>query len=228
MDDSVTLWYPVGEVSVVRNIPMFTTEYGVAVLVLEKIPYTREAFVRIHSSMEPEILLGECVDFCKAAGAETVYGCGHEYLENFPIHTAIIAMERMKKDLPVTDCSLQPVQPHEVDSWREDYNRRMAGIPNGAYLTIRGCQELVAKGGCYYVRKGEETIGLGVVNGDQIDAVASLKAGCGREVLLALCTAVAGNRVRLEVADQNIPAVKLYKSLDFVAKETISRWYKII
>ena len=207
---------------------MFTTEYGVAALTLEKIPYTGEAFVRIHSSLEPEKLLAECVDFCKAVGAETVYGCGHAYLEKFSTHTVIVAMECPKDNLPSGDCCLHPVQSEEIDSWREDYNRRMAGVPNSAYLTMRSCKELVAKGGCYYVRKGNETIGLGVVTGDQIDAAASLKPGCGREVLLTLCTAIVGDVVRLEVADTNIPGMKLYKSLDFAVKETFSRWYKII
>ena len=59
-----------------RNIPVFTTEYGVGSLILREIPYRQEAYIRIQDTKEPEAFLGECVDFCKAAGAERIYGTG--------------------------------------------------------------------------------------------------------------------------------------------------------
>ena len=50
-----------------RNIPVFTTENGVGSLVLQEIPYTGNAYVRIHDSVMPEAFLRECVDFCTMA-----------------------------------------------------------------------------------------------------------------------------------------------------------------
>ena len=55
-----------------RDIPVFTTEYGVASLVLREIPYRQEAYISIQSSLQPEELLAECVSFCRACGAEKV------------------------------------------------------------------------------------------------------------------------------------------------------------
>ena len=43
-----------------RNIPVFTTEFGVASLILKEIPYTGIAYVRLQSSLFPEKLLEEC------------------------------------------------------------------------------------------------------------------------------------------------------------------------
>ena len=53
-----------------RNIPVFTTEFGVGSLILREIPYRQEAYIRIQDTGQPEIFLKECVDFCKTAGAE--------------------------------------------------------------------------------------------------------------------------------------------------------------
>ena len=56
-----------------RDIPMFTTENGVAGLVLSQIPYRQTAYVTIHASSEPAALVGECLQFCRAAGAERIF-----------------------------------------------------------------------------------------------------------------------------------------------------------
>ena len=37
-----------------RNIPVFTTEFGVASLILKEIPYKGTAYVRLQSSLYPE------------------------------------------------------------------------------------------------------------------------------------------------------------------------------
>ena len=56
-----------------RNIPVFTTEFGVASLILKEIPYTQTAYIKILSSLAPVELLEECRSFCRAAGAEKIY-----------------------------------------------------------------------------------------------------------------------------------------------------------
>ena len=49
-----------------RDLPMFTTEFGVASLILKEIPYREEAYILVQSTQEPEKLLRECIDFCRA------------------------------------------------------------------------------------------------------------------------------------------------------------------
>ena len=71
-----------------RDFPMFTTEYGVASLVLREVPYRQEAYVIIQSALQPEELLRECISFCRMVGAEKVFARGHEIIEQFPLHCA--------------------------------------------------------------------------------------------------------------------------------------------
>ena len=75
-----------------RDFPVFTTEHGAASLILKEIPYRKEAYIRIQSTQEPEMLLEECVSFCTACGAEQVYAAGHDILETYPFHTSVWQM----------------------------------------------------------------------------------------------------------------------------------------
>ena len=75
-----------------RDIPVFTTEYGVASLTLQDIPYRGTAYIKIQSTAQPKEFLDECVDFCIAAGAERVYAAGHDFLAAYPLHTALWQM----------------------------------------------------------------------------------------------------------------------------------------
>ena len=56
-----------------RDIPMFTTEYGVASLVLKEIPYRQEAYICILATEQPRELLDECISFCRVCGAEKIF-----------------------------------------------------------------------------------------------------------------------------------------------------------
>ena len=62
-----------------KDIPLFTTEFGIASLTLNEIPYSRKAYFRIQDSAQPEQFVEECRDFCRAVGAEEIYATGHEY-----------------------------------------------------------------------------------------------------------------------------------------------------
>ena len=53
-----------------KDIDLFTTEYGIASLILKEIPYKGEAYIRLRETQQPELLLQECVRFCRRCGAE--------------------------------------------------------------------------------------------------------------------------------------------------------------
>ena len=94
------MWYfKEKEGDFVRDFKMFTTENGVASLVLRQIPYRKNAYITIQCASDPAALLNECVQFCIAAGAETVYGTGHRILEQYPHFVDIITMEQTKRIL---------------------------------------------------------------------------------------------------------------------------------
>lgn len=210
-----------------KDFPMFTTEYGVASLVLREIPYRQTAYVTIQSSLDPEKLVGECVSFCRMCGAERIYATGHEYLADFPLHTVLLQMTCMRKELPHTDAVLRPVQSSDLEHWRGIYNERAAKVPNGAWMTYRDGEEMLAKGDGHFVFRGDVCIGIGRASGNCIDWVAATMRGCGRDVVLALSAALTEDTVELTVANNNPKAVRLYESLGFEYSKEISRWYTV-
>ena len=92
-----------------KDFPVFTTEYGVASLILKEIPYQGTAYITLQDSLEPGKLLEECVAFCRVCGAEAVYATGHEILESYPLYTAMWEMRCPWESLPDTEAGLFPV-----------------------------------------------------------------------------------------------------------------------
>lgn len=210
-----------------QDIPVFTTENGVASLILKEIPYKSIAYVRIQNTLSPKELMEECISFCRAVGAEAVYASGHAILEQYPLYTQILEMRCERKSLPDTDAALFPVQEKTIEIWREQYNNRMHDVANSAYMTIKDGEEMLKRGDGYFIHQGGELLGIGIAAGDRIDAVVSLKRGAGKAVVLALAHALTADLVRLEVASANERAVSLYERLGFICTRECSRWYKI-
>lgn len=210
-----------------RDFPVFTTEYGVASLILREVPYRKIAYVRIQASEQPKELLQECVSFCKICGAEKIYATGHEVLESYPFHTAIWRMSGALANAE-PEAALWPVLPENAEVWREIYNRRMDDIPNAAYMTKQDAEEMIQKGDGYFVHRDGQLLGIGRACGDTVDAVISVKPGAGELVLKTLCTLLTGEQVQLEVASVNERAVNLYRRCGFIPTAELSKWYKII
>ncbi len=208
-----------------KDIPMFTSEYGVASLVLREIPYTAICYIRLLATEQPEQLLQECVGFCRACGAETFYATGHSWLERFPLHTTVVEMRCAAASLPQTDAALFPILPETLSEWRNIYNEKMKQIPNAAYLSERDAKAMLDTGDGYFVHRDGTLLGIGKASGNRIEAVASLQKGTGRDVVLALCSLLTGDTVSLEVAANNEKAVSLYEGLGFTATRELSRWY---
>ena len=210
-----------------KDIPMFTTENGIASLTLKEVPYTAKAYVTVHSSSEPDLFIWECADLCRAAGADTVYARGHDSLERFPYHTAVITMSRETAQLPKTDATLLPVQLETLEQWREIYNEAMKEVPVASYMSKADTQKLLEQGNGYFVYRGETLLGIGAAGGGKVDALAAVLPGAGQDVLLALCSTLSESAIRVEVATENQRAVRLYERLGFIPTVEIARWYQI-
>ena len=210
-----------------KDIPIFTTEFGVASLVLKEIPYQETAYIIIRDSLDPEKLLEECLGFCRACGAEKIYATGHPALENGLFLTAMWEMRRDVAGIPDTDAALWPVQSQTLAQWRDLYNQKVKFVPNGAWMTEADGKAMLQKGDGYFVHRGGELLGIGRASGEMIDWVASVKPGAGRGVVCALSHALTGDVAVLTVASGNNKAVRLYESLGFIRSKEISRWYYV-
>ena len=211
-----------------KDIPVFTTEYGAASLFLREIPYRKRAHIKLQASQEPAKLLEECVSFCRACGAEWIDAAGDPYLEKYPLITAIVAMQCKKDTIPETDACLFPVTEKTVDKWLEIYNTRMAEVPNAAYMDSRDGKELLKTGDGYFVHGNGERLGIGKAAGDFVDTVISVRPGAGETVVRALVSVLTEDTVRLWVASANTRAIRLYERMGFVATKELSRWYRIL
>ena len=211
-----------------KNIPVFDTENGVASLILKEIPYTQTAYITIQSSQSPDKLVEECVSFCRMCGAEKIYATGHNYLEQFPFHTAMWQMNVRADSLPDTDAALWPVQQENLEKWRNIYNEKAARLPNGAWMDSKDAQEMLQKGDGYFIHRDGKLLGIGRASGEMIDWVAAVTPGAGRDVVLALRHAVSEEYLKLTVASVNEKAVRLYESLGFLRTKEISRWHKVL
>ena len=111
-----------------KDIPVFTTEFGVAGLFLREIPYQKTAYIRLFASQEPIKLLKECISFSRMVGAETIVATGDNILETYPLYTAVWTMSCGRDVLNDTDAALWPVQEDTVSRFREIYNRKISRL----------------------------------------------------------------------------------------------------
>ncbi len=211
-----------------RDIPVFDTEHGVASLVLREIPYKKLAYIRILDTLEPAALLEECIAFCRACGAAHIHAAGHDFLEKYPPVTTVVQMQRCREGLAEAAACLFPVTEETLSIWTEHYNRRMADVSNAAYMDSGLAKEMLQKGDGYFVHGHGQLLGLGRASQDTLDAVISLQPGAGEAVLKTLASLLTGDTVKLQVADNNVPAVRLYERLGFVKTARISRWYCVL
>ena len=113
-----------------KDFPIFTTDFGVASLVLREIPYRKEAYITVLDVQEGQLdqLIEECASFCRMAGAERIYAKGHEALMGYPVHALVIQMQGCIEVDPNMVSHLFPVTETTVGKWREICNKRMHDV----------------------------------------------------------------------------------------------------
>ena len=211
-----------------KDFPMFTTDFGVASLILKEVPYQGCAYIIIRDALQPEELLNECVSFCRMCGAERVYATGHEILRDRPHYTTIVEMRCTTATLPDTDAALFPVQERTLREWLDIYNKKIVSVPNGAWMTDADGKKMLERGDGYFIHRGGQLLGIGMADADTIHWVASVRPGAGRDVVLALAHAVTADTVSLTVASENKKALRLYENLGFLKVKEVSHWYQVM
>ena len=208
-----------------KDFPVFTTEYGVASLILREVPYQGIAYIRIQSSLDPENLVKECVSFCRMVGAERIYATGDPWLEIYPLYTAVWTMACHRESLGETDASLWPVTEETADRFREIYNQKVMKIPNAAWMDSLEQNRMLSQGDGYFVHRDGKLLGIGRAAGEDILFLASCSPGAGADVVRALASTAREPRCVLDVASANEKALSLYERLGFLRVGEKSRWY---
>ena len=212
-----------------KDFPFFTTEFGVASLVLKEIPYREESYITLRD-VQPggeDALLKECVAFCRMAGAERIYAAGHDMLEAYPLHCSILEMQGTARVDPDKLCSLFPVTDATVKRWRELYNEKMRTVDNAATMTAFDEKTIVSSGGAYFVHDQGQLLGIGWLEDTKLLAVCGAVPGAGERVMHTLMSLAEDAEMNLEVASTNERAIRLYEKLGFVKTKELRRWYRI-
>ena len=211
-----------------KDFPVFTTEYGVASLVLKEVPYRQEAYITLQSTEDPEELLKECVSFCRMVGAEKIYAKGHPIVQQYPLHTIIYEMRGEAVIDPEMLENLFPVTEKTVSKWRQISNERMRNVDCAATQTFADEKFLLETGGAYFIHHEGELLGIGLMKDTELMQICAVKPGMGERVAHTLLSTVEGSCIYLEVASTNERAIRLYERLGFIKTAEKSRWYKVL
>lgn len=217
-----------------RNIPDFTCEYGAAQLILEEIDRSRKAYCLVLWAVDGRLpgLLEECARFCAMVGAERTMALLPENMTpdgDFPYAPAfrVVEMTVSKESLGSGDCALWPMLPENAGEYARRYNAAMGPVDGARTLKERDIPRLLDRGGCYFVHREGQLLGLGQVEDGWLLALAACVPGAGAPVVRALVSVLSEDTVSLSVADTNAAAMKLYTRLGFVAAKVREVWWDI-
>ena len=212
-----------------KNLPLFTTQFGTAGLVLREIPYRGEAYIRIREALPGKLdeLVAECASFCRMAGAERIYVQGHPELEGSRLHTAVLEMRGTAQPQEEKAACLFPVTQETVSQWRQLCNEAMGSVDNAATLEARDEADILREPGAYFVHDSGRLLGIGWLRDGELLALAAMEKGAGERVLHSMMSLMEGEQLRLEVASTNTKAIRLYERLGFVTVGEKSRWYAV-
>lgn len=210
-----------------RDFPMFTTEFGVASLILKEVPYRQEAYIILQSTQQPAELLRECVSFCRMVGAEKIYARGHEITEGYPLHCIVY---EMRGEIPVDEGkvdNLWPVTEETVARWREFLNEKMRPIDNAGTMEQKDERDILASNGAYFVHREGQLLGAGWLVDGELKLIAAAEKGMGERVLHTLLSVSEPEQIRLEVVSTNERAVRFYEKMGMVKTKELRCWYRV-
>lgn len=213
-----------------RDIPIFTTDYGVASLILREIPYKQIAYIKIQDVQPGQIsqLCEECRQFCRAAGADIVVVSGHPDLNRYPEYGQVLSMRLSGFSQELTEASMFPVTEQTVTRWRSIYNEKMGPVDFAATMTFQDEKKILESGGAYFIHREGTLLGIGWMEGSELLAVASCVPGMGELVLRSMLTVADSDSVELEVAASNERAIRLYERLGFLTVSVKNQSYRLM
>jgi ribosomal protein S18 acetylase RimI-like enzyme len=103
----------------------------------------------------------------------------------------------------------------------------MREIDNSATLEQKDEQEILSKGGAYFVHRAGEVLGIGWTVEDEVLLLAATQKGMGERVLHTLLSATRLEQLRLDVVSTNERAIRFYERLGLIKTGEKHRWYRV-
>ena len=107
-------------------------------------------------------------------------------------------------------------------------NEKLRPLDYSATLFKKGEQEILERGGAYFVHHKGELLGAGWLADNELLLVVSCQKGAGERVCHTLFSLIPGEEVRLDVVSTNCRAIRLYEKLGFVKTSESRRWYQVL
>lgn len=212
-----------------NNIPVFLSQGGTATLILREIPFSGRAYILLRTVEKPDLLIRECLDFCRGCGAAACFFTGSEFLVRYPHAYDILRLSLDCSDLPPGPlCPLVPVGPGNDSLYLSVYNRCFAHVSGAAAYDQKQLQRIYReRQQAFLAFEGQTAWGIGEIHGNVLAAIGLLPEYRGRGEILArsLLSRCPGPAVTLTVASDNQRALGLYEKLGFHVAGLESRWY---
>ena len=216
-----------------KNIPVFTATNGTASLIFQEIAVSGKAYVLIRAVWTTAAaMLEECVQFCRAVGAEAVYAAwGVEELPGAHAYD-LIAMSCDKAALPQPrqPLDLEPLTPDNGGEYLAVYNRCFAAVSGAATYGQKDLKRLYDQDKAWLVYRGGVCAAVAEISEEGLEGIAVLPefAGLGYDLAATVLRMVPRKTVSLKVASDNPRARRLYDRLGFRETGLVSRWWKIL
>ena len=216
-----------------KNIPMFTSSYGLATLILKEIAWNGRAYVLVRSVWNDQTaaLLDECRSFCRAVGAEEIYASWDA--EELPAEHAwdMIDMACPKSALPAPrqTVELEQATPETAEDYLRIYNQCFRDVPAAASYDRKSLEPLYGEEMIWLAKVHGQYAAVAEISKEGLEGIAVLPEfrGLGFDLAATVLRMVPSTEVRLKVASTNVRARRLYDRLGFAEVGISRRWYRL-
>ena len=216
-----------------QNIPMFTGVHGMATLILKEIPISGLAYVLVRSVWKDDLagLLAECRDFCRAAGAEAVYG-SWETRDLPAAHAYDVLEQTMARDRlppPPEPLALTPLTARNGPDYLAVYNRCFGKLPGHASYGPKDIQRLQGKNLAFLVYRDGVPAAVAELGENKLEGLGVLPEfhGLGWPLALTALARLPGPVLSLRVVSTNERALALYRRIGFGGARVVSRVWRL-
>lgn len=215
-----------------KDIPMFNGTHGMASLVFREIAVTGRAYAVIRSvwNGKTTAFLQECLDFCRAVGAETVYAAyGTEELpaeHGWDMLRMEVEKDRLPQGNPV---ELEALCPENGAAFLEIYNRCFRELPGSSVYGQKDLQRLYDTDCAFLAKTDGNYAAVAEISEIGLESIGVLPEfrGLGYDLALTVLPMVPRKVISLKVASTNEKALALYDRLGFQTVEITERWWRL-